>query len=198
MISLSFVVVGMSERWPPEDLESLPENHRNTSTQAVSRQLGRTVRAVYSMAHQLGVAQPHFKVPVRSWTAEEDGIPLDLSGILRPGVLADELRRTTGSVHHRARRLISLRGIHRLSSFGTVPPAEGKTVQEPCRARNGRMLGRRPRRRGFDSTSAEACRERYNHHQEPRVGPSVKRLGPTFRVHTFMQGANVSATRSAA
>ena len=46
-----------------------------------------------------------YKVPVRPWLPEEDGILLELYGTLRPHEIADELARTVGAVHHRAEEL---------------------------------------------------------------------------------------------
>lgn len=95
----------MGTRWSAEELEYLRRNYRRVPTLVLSGRLGRSVGSVHSIAYKVGLTRPTFKIPVRSWLAEEDGILLELYGTFRPKDLAEELGRTIGSVQHRAEEL---------------------------------------------------------------------------------------------
>lgn len=95
----------MGRRWTAEELDYLRTRYTTESATAISRELGRSVGAVYAVAHSVGVSRPTPKVPVRMWSPEEDGVLLELYGTLRSCELATELGRTVGSVHHRAEEL---------------------------------------------------------------------------------------------
>ncbi len=95
----------MGRSWTTKELRHLRDRYGKESAKAISHELGRTIGAVYSLAHNAGFSRPPFKIPVRVWSAEDDGILLALYGTWKPSELANELGRTVGSVHHRAEEL---------------------------------------------------------------------------------------------
>ena len=95
-------VTRFGRHWTGSELEFLRRNNRIVPTSSICRELGRSIQSVHSVAHKVGVTRPTYKVPVRPWLPEEDGILLELYGTLRPPQIAEELGRTVGSVHHRA------------------------------------------------------------------------------------------------
>lgn len=99
-----------SRPWTEEDDSELRSIYGTMKRSDVAAQLNRTMVAVACRAKEMGLTQPRERVlPLRKWTADEDGALRELHGQHTQAELARQLNRTVAAVAGRMAQL-GLRG----------------------------------------------------------------------------------------
>lgn len=90
--------------WTSSEIEYLKDNWHKKKTEDIANKLGRTYRAVYNKARQLGLG-PNKAHPNRWWTKEEEEYLAEYWGVYSVECLAKKLNRTAISIQQKARKL---------------------------------------------------------------------------------------------
>jgi hypothetical protein len=98
-------LVRRTPRWNSNEDKFLRIKYRKLSASRIGEQLHRSKGGVYARASFLGLMGNRPPKERRPWTSAEDNILREKYGTVRPLALAAELKRTRGSIWHRAKRI---------------------------------------------------------------------------------------------
>lgn len=97
-------IARLRPRWTTAEDEVLRRRYREISVSQICVRLRRPKAGAYARAFRLGLRKVARKKR-RVWSSAEDEILREKYGMVRPLVLAKELKRTRGSIWHRAKRI---------------------------------------------------------------------------------------------